>query len=218
MLKYKILALDHDDTVVKSTAEVHYPAFLETLKALRPEISMSLETFNEYCFSPGFFPLCREILKLTDKEMVLQDGIWKNYARTHRPSCFSGWKSVLRDYRANGGIVCVVSHSDREFILRDYETNFGFAPLAIFDWSLGEKKCKPYPYPIEEMCRRFAVTPHDILVVDDLTPGLKMARTAGSSFAYPAYANRLPEKTALMSAQSDYTLNSPLALNSIIYA
>ena len=59
MLKYKILALDHDDTVVKSTAEVHYPAFLETLKALRPEISMSLETFNEYCFSPGFFPLCR---------------------------------------------------------------------------------------------------------------------------------------------------------------
>ena len=70
MLKYKILALDHDDTVVKSTAEVHYPAFLETLKALRPEISMSLETFNEYCFSPGFFPLCREILKLTDKEMV----------------------------------------------------------------------------------------------------------------------------------------------------
>ena len=95
MLKYKILALDHGDTVVKSTAEVHYPAFLETLKALRPEISMSLETFNEYCFSPGFFPLCREILKLTDKEMVIQDGIWKNYARTHRPSCFSGWKLSL---------------------------------------------------------------------------------------------------------------------------
>ena len=93
MLKYKILALDHDDTVVKSTAEVHYPAFLETLKALRPEISMSLETFNEYCFSPGFFPLCREILKLTDKEMVLQDGIWKNYARTHRPNCLAAGRA-----------------------------------------------------------------------------------------------------------------------------
>ena len=56
MLKYKILALDHDDTVVKSTAEVHYPAFLETLKALRPEISMSLETFNEILLLSGIFP------------------------------------------------------------------------------------------------------------------------------------------------------------------
>ena len=218
MLKYKILALDHDDTVVKSTAEVHYPAFLETLKTLRPEITMSLETFNEYCFSPGFFPLCREILKLTDKEMVIQDGIWKNYARTHRPSCFDGWESVLRDFRARGGIVCVVSHSDREFILRDYETNFDFAPAAIFDWSLGEEKCKPYPYPIEEMTRLFAVNAQDILVVDDLTPGMQMARTAGSDFAYAAWANRLPDKFKLMQKQSDYTLSSPLALNAILYA
>lgn len=218
MLKYKILALDHDDTVVKSTAEIHYPAFLETLKTLRPNISMSLQEFNEYCFSPGFFPLCREILQLNDEEMVIQDGIWKDYARKHCPGCFSGWHEVLKQFRNAGGIVCVVSHSDKEFILRDYQSNFGFTPSAVFDWSLGEQKCKPYPYPIEEMVRRFAVHPADILVVDDLTTGQKMASAAGADFAYAAWANRLPNKSALMSAQSEYTLYSPLDLNAVIYA
>ena len=34
MLKYPCLVLDHDDTVVRSTPTIHYPAFVETLKAL----------------------------------------------------------------------------------------------------------------------------------------------------------------------------------------
>lgn len=217
MLKYKVLALDHDDTVVQSTAEIHYPAFLETLKTFRPEMHMSLDTFNEYCFSPGFFPLCRDILKLSESEMVIQDGIWRNYARNHRPNVFAGWQEILSRFKAQGGIICVVSHSDREFILHDYQANFGFIPDEIFDWSLGEDKCKPYPYPIEKIIEHFKVAPQDILVVDDLTTGLAMARNAHVDFAYAAWANRLPEKTKFMSEKSDYTLFKPLELEQIIY-
>ena len=36
MKKYVSLVLDHDDTAVMSTPEIHYPAFLETLAVLRP--------------------------------------------------------------------------------------------------------------------------------------------------------------------------------------
>ena len=34
-LRYKCLVLDHDDTAVQSTPEIHYPAFCETVETLR---------------------------------------------------------------------------------------------------------------------------------------------------------------------------------------
>lgn len=217
-MRYKILALDHDDTVVKSTAEVHYPAFLKTLNVVRPELKMSLQEFNEYCFDPGFYPLCYDILHFSAEDMAVQDVIWRYQARHNIPACYNGWRELLFNFRRQGGIVCVVSHSDREFILRDYELHFGFAPEQIFDWSLGEKKCKPYPYPLEEMMRLYQAQPEDILVVDDLTPGLEMARTVGAHFAYAAWSNRLMQKTSMMSERSDYTLLLPSDLNDILFA
>ena len=33
-LRYKCLVLDHDDTVVNSTATVHYPCFVEYMENL----------------------------------------------------------------------------------------------------------------------------------------------------------------------------------------
>jgi predicted HAD superfamily phosphohydrolase YqeG len=35
MLNYKCILLDHDDTIVESTQEIHYPSFLETLRTFR---------------------------------------------------------------------------------------------------------------------------------------------------------------------------------------
>ena len=37
-MKYKCLILDHDDTVMDSTAHVHHPAFLVALAELRPGV------------------------------------------------------------------------------------------------------------------------------------------------------------------------------------
>ena len=53
-MKYKCLVLDHDDTVVQSTREIHYPAFVETLSVLRPGNELTFDKFFEYFFSPGF--------------------------------------------------------------------------------------------------------------------------------------------------------------------
>lgn len=61
-MKYRCLVLDHDDTVVKSTPDIHYPSFVEALKLLRPDMeTLSLEEFVSYCFNPGFSELCKDI-------------------------------------------------------------------------------------------------------------------------------------------------------------
>ena len=52
-LRVRCLVLDHDDTVVKSTPEINFPAFLRSLKDLRGT-TMSYEQFVEYNFDPGF--------------------------------------------------------------------------------------------------------------------------------------------------------------------
>ena len=36
-MKFQCLILDHDDTAVDSTREIHYPAHLEVMQTLRPE-------------------------------------------------------------------------------------------------------------------------------------------------------------------------------------
>ena len=46
-LKYQCLVLDHDDTVVNSTVSVNFPAFLDTLRILRPEAAAAL-TADDY--------------------------------------------------------------------------------------------------------------------------------------------------------------------------
>ena len=43
-LRVRCLVLDHDDTVVKSTPEINFPAFLRSLKDLRGT-TMSYEQF-----------------------------------------------------------------------------------------------------------------------------------------------------------------------------
>ena len=50
-MKYKCLILDHDDTTVNSTAEVNYPALLDTLSHLRPGIRPDYEEFMDYLIS-----------------------------------------------------------------------------------------------------------------------------------------------------------------------
>ena len=41
-MRYQCLVLDHDDTVVNSTATINYPAFVQTLQKLRPDVHMTL--------------------------------------------------------------------------------------------------------------------------------------------------------------------------------
>ena len=58
-LKYRCLVMDHDDTVVNSTATVHYPCFVEYMEKYQPEIHLTLEEYFRYNFDPGVVPCLR---------------------------------------------------------------------------------------------------------------------------------------------------------------
>ena len=122
-MRYQCLVLDHDDTVVNSTASVNYPAFVQTLRTLRPDVHMTLDDFFSYSFEPGFGALCSDILHFSDSEMDFQYRTWLERARTHVPDTFPGMCELLQRYHAAGGHICVVSHSVPETILRDYRAH-----------------------------------------------------------------------------------------------
>ncbi|MCI7790568.1 MAG: HAD hydrolase-like protein, partial [Lachnospiraceae bacterium] len=122
-MKYKCLVLDHDDTVVDSTASIHYPAFLEALRIMRPGVTITLEDYFRENFDPGFIEYCTGKLHMTEEDLEVEVNIWKNYVENHIPHAYSGMKEIIERFRKEGGKVCVVSHSYDFNIRRDYEAN-----------------------------------------------------------------------------------------------
>lgn len=132
-LKYKCLILDHDDTGVKSTPGIHFPSFAEALKDLRPnDKPISFEDFVRYCYHPGFAALCRDIIKFTDEEQNHQQMVWKKYTESTVPDFYELFAETVQEFKKQGGIVTVVSHSETSRIERDYSIHCGFVPDAIF--------------------------------------------------------------------------------------
>jgi phosphoglycolate phosphatase-like HAD superfamily hydrolase len=204
-LKYRSLILDHDDTAVKSTPDIHYPSFIEALKVLRPDMEpLSLEQFVSYCFNPGFLGLCKDILKFNEAEQQYQYKVWKSYTKANVPDFYTGFPELIKEYKEAGGIICVVSHSEKEQILRDYKLNCKLAPDLIFGWELEEKQRKPNPYPILEIMKRFNLDNDEILVVDDSKPGLDMARSCNVKFAAAGWSHIIPEIKDYMKINSDF--------------
>ena len=122
-LRYRCLVLDHDDTVVNSTATIHYPAFLEYMKIHRPQVRISLEDYFALNFEPGVIGLFRDICGLSEEEMRQEELFWRGYVKDHVPSAYSGIRQILEEHRQSGGLICVVSHSYSDYILRDYSCN-----------------------------------------------------------------------------------------------
>ena len=187
-MKYKCLILDHDDTTVNSTAEVNYPALLDTLSKLRPDIHPEYERFMDYCFVPGFFDYCTRILALNPEEMKFEYNNWKKFVREIVPTACPGIDRIISRHRAEGGIVCTVSHSEAENILRDWRANFNSAPDAVYGWEAGEGRRKPHPFPVYDVAEKFSLELSDIIVIDDLKHGYDMARNAGVKFAAALWA------------------------------
>ena len=187
-LKYKCLILDHDDTTVNSTAEVNYPALLDTLSHLRPDVHPNYEEFMDFCFEPGFFEYCTEILALDQDEMRYEYNNWKRFVANIIPNACEGMEKIIERHRAAGGIVCTVSHSETENILRDWKVNFNSAPDIVYGWDAGEGKRKPHPFPVFDIAQKYSLELSDILVIDDLKHGYDMARNAGVTFAAAMWA------------------------------
>ena len=208
-MRFACLALDHDDTVVMSSPEIHYPSFVEAMRVLRPErANMGFDEFISYSCAPGMHTFLSEVLALDEREMRIEQEIWRKYTLARTPDAYAGFAALFARFRAQGGYICVVSHSEREIIERHYWELFGFLPDMIFGWEQPEPRRKPHPYPLEETMRRLRLRAEEILLVDDLTPGFVMAAACGVPSAYAGWSHTAPAVGAQVRPHATYAFDT----------
>lgn len=216
-MKYKCLVLDHDDTVVNSAATINYPAFMNVLKHLRPGFNLTLDEYIRYNFEPGFNSLCRDMLHFTDQEMQYQTDNWLKYVMEHTPPIFEGIDKILWRFHKEGGHICVVSHSMKENIVRDYNGNSLPTPDMIFGWDMLPEQRKPSIWPIGQILERLFLKPEELVMIDDLKPGKIMADNAGIDFIGAGWAHSIPEISSYMKRECQHYCSSVSELEQYIF-
>jgi phosphoglycolate phosphatase-like HAD superfamily hydrolase len=196
-IKFKCLILDHDDTAVNSTAMIHYPAHRKVMEELRPDYPViSLRGWFEKNFHPGIMEYMKKDLGFTDREIQREYEIWREYTTTKVPEFFPGFIDALKRFKSFGGIITVVSHSEKDLILRDYrgaDPEGRTVPDMVFGWDFDDNKRKPHPYPVERILQTFSLRPEEVLILDDLRPGVLMSRAAGVEIAGAGWGHDIPE-------------------------
>ena len=218
-MKYKCLILDHDDTVVNSSASIHYPSFIEYLKIYRPgmELKYTFESFIEKNFIPGILSLLCDEVGLNDEELKKEEEFWNDFVRTKTPRAYEGMRQLIQKFRDNGGIVAVSSHSMSNFIKRDYKANNLPMPDIIYGWDMPRENRKPSPFSVLDIIERYGIDKSEIIMVDDLKAGFDMARSAGIDFAAAGWAYDVPMIRDFMKEHSDFYLESVEELNSLLF-
>ncbi len=218
MLKYKCLVLDHDDTVVQSMKTMSYPFFLYGLNIFRPGQTISFEEYVRDCHHYGFVELCRMRFGYTEEELSREHDMWMDYVLSHTPDPYPGICEVIRQQKEAGGLVCVVSHSRIDNILRDYRAHIGFDPDRIYGCELPEEQRKPNPYPLQDIMARYHLSPEDLLVVDDMKLSCKMAAPLGVKVAYAGWNGlNVPEVDEEMSSLCDYAFSTVEELSRFLF-
>ncbi|MGL1891032.1 MAG: HAD hydrolase-like protein [Spirochaetaceae bacterium] len=194
-MKYKCLILDHDDTAVDSTADIHYPAHLEVMEKLRPnEIVISLDEWFLKNFHPGIMEFLRDELNFSEEEIQEEYRIWQEYTASRSADFYPGFLDVIREFKEAGGRVAIVSHSIQDFIERDYErAGAGDIPELIFGWHVDEDKRKPAAYPVEEILKEFGLQKDEALILDDLKPAVLMSKNTGVAVAGAGWGHQIPQ-------------------------
>lgn len=218
MLKYKCLVLDHDDTVVQSMKTLSYPFFLIELEQFRPGATISLEDYILDCHRYGFADLCRERFGFTDEELKIEHRQWMDYILQNIPDAYPGIERVIHRQKEDGGLLCVVSHSSYDNIIRDYRVHFGIQPDAIYGWDLEPHQRKPNPWPLQDIMEKFGLKPEEILVVDDMKLACKMAHPLGVKVAYAGWSGMgVDTITSEMEKLCEYTFNSTEELEKYLF-
>lgn len=218
MHKYKCLVLDHDDTVVQTEKTIGYPYFCHILQQFRPGETISFPDYVHDCHNVGFAEMCRRRWQFTEEEQRQEYAGWMDYVMSHIPDCFPGIGNVIRRQKAEGGLVCVVSHSSVRNITRDYALHFGVQPDAIYGWDYPEHLRKPNPFPLEDIMRRFSLSPWELLVVDDMKLAWEMASKVNVSIAFAGWGRKdYPEITEEMTRLCDFSFDSTQALEHFLF-
>ena len=215
-MRYKCLVLDHDDTVVNSTATIHYPSFLAYLRRVRPGLHYTLEEYFYRNFDPGVLAFFGGELGFSEQEMAEEFRFWQEYVKTRVPEAYPGIREILEHHRAAGGLIAVISHSISDNIRRDYRENSLPEPDAIYGWELAEEQRKPHPWPMQNLMLRFGLRPEEILMVDDLKPGYDMCRACGVPFAAAGWANDVPQIETFMRRNCDFYFKTVQELNEFL--
>ena len=73
---------------------------------------------------------------MSPEELKLEYEIWRSFTTNRTPAFFPGFLEVLRDFRAAGGKVAVISHSERDVIEAHYARAGvpAAAPDLVFGW------------------------------------------------------------------------------------
>ncbi len=172
--------------------------------------------FVGYCFNPGFVSLCKDIIKFTDEELQHQQEIWRKYTESTVPDFYEMFPETIKEFKKQGGIVTVISHSEKSAIERDYSIHCGFIPDATFGWELPEHQRKPHPYPIKKILKHFNLQETEVLMLDDLKPGLEIARSCNVDFAAAGWSHIIPEIKEQMKRDSKYYLETVEQFNQLI--
>lgn len=218
MLKYKCLVLDHDDTVVQTEKAIGYPYFRDFIERVRPGKTLSFSEYVRDCNNMVFADMCRNRWQFTEEEEREEYLGWKAYSRENIPPICPGIDVVIHRQKALGGLVCVSSLSTREIIERDFIHHFGFLPDAIYDYDLPTNQRKPNPYALVDIMDRFALTPNDLLMVDDMKLGCQMANSVGAAAAFAGWSKaEFPELTEEMRNICDFSFDSAADLEKFLF-
>ncbi len=202
-MRVPCLVLDHDDTVVNSTATVHFPCFQAFLKLYFPQCNYTLEEYFLKNFSPGILELLRDEVGMDDEMLQQEHRFWDAYVQQHVPQCYEGMRELLWKHKEAGGLICVVSQSFAKNILRDYRENGLPEPDLVFGWEYPAHQRKPKPYPLQQILLKTGLKREELLVVDDLKPGYDMAKACGIKFAAAGWAYDIPRIEAFMRENCD---------------
>lgn len=202
-MKFPCLVLDHDDTVVNSTATVHFPCFQEFLKIYYPQCSYTLEDYFLKNFSPGILELLRDEVGMDDEMLQTEHRFWDAYVQQHIPQVYDGMRELLWKHKNAGGLICVVSQSFAKNILRDYRENGLPTPDMVFGWEYPAHQRKPNPYPLEQILLKTGLKRQELLMLDDLKPGYDMAKACGVTFAAAGWAHDIAQIESFMRKNCD---------------
>ena len=177
----------------------------------------TLENYFVKNFHPGVISLFRDEIGMSEEEMAEEEQYWANYVEGHTPIAYDGMRELLVDFMAQDGLVIVDSHSLKRYIERDWKKNNLPEPHHIYGWDIPKNQRKPSPFTVLDALERFALSPDEVLVVDDLKPGYDMARGAGVDFAAAGWAYDVPEIESFMREHCDYYLKSVDELRELVF-
>eukprot|EP00397_Hematodinium_sp_SG-2012_P040342 GEMP01044181.1.p1 GENE.GEMP01044181.1~~GEMP01044181.1.p1 ORF type:complete len:225 (+),score=35.93 GEMP01044181.1:72-746(+) len=208
-LKVRCLMVDFDDTVVDSTTTIHHPAYVAGLKRLRPDLEpLSLEGWFKMNHAPGVSAYLESIYN--EEQQKVEFKMWTDVlAKSAIPEFYPEIVKILQEFKASGGFLAIVSHNQVDYIERAFnEEGKGVVPDCIFGWHADKEKRKPALWPAQEIMRLAKVGPEDCLMLDDLTPGLKMAEGASIPYCVAAWqhdtiVNEVDAKTPILRDISD---------------